>query len=375
LPEVGAPTPPDKEPIARRMVRLATRIGALGAALLLVAGCIGAPDAGWPGLFAPPAASTGGQATDALYYYVFLVAVGVFLVVEGLLLWIVFRYRRRPNVEDLPPQTHGNNLLEVTWTLIPAAIVTMLFVATVQTLTVVEDFAAEPEGVVIDVTGFQWQWTFEYPDEGLSFTGAGAVGPVMALPVNERVRIRLHSPDVIHSFYVPMFRYKQDVVPGRTNEFDILVEQPGTYTGQCAEFCGLLHYEMFFTVEAMSRADYDAWVTEQQQAPEPTPGGTPPPDAATVQVASIGVLEGYDPNELSIPADTPWLVELDNVDQAAPHDFAIRGGNPDGSDWQGDPNADPGQQVTYQPPPLAAGEYEFYCSLHPNMVGTLRVGD
>ena len=345
--------------------------------LTLIAGCApaGAEGQAFPGFFAPPAASAEGQAIDSLYFYVFLIAVAVFLTVEGLLLWIVFRYRRRPRVDGLPPQTHGHNLLEIVWTAIPAAIVTMLFVATIDTLAFVEELDPKPQGVIIDVVGFQWQWTFNYPEEGLSFTGAGAEGPVMAVPVGERVRIRLEATDVIHSFYVPMFRYKLDVVPGRVNEFDIVVEEPGTYTGQCAEFCGLLHAEMYFTIEAMSRADYDAWVTEQQQAPEPEPGGTPPPDAATVQVTSVGVVEGYEPSELSVPADTPWLVDLTNSDQFAPHDFAIRGGNPDGSDWQGDPNADPGQQVIYEPPPLAAGQYEFYCSLHPNMVGTLRVGE
>jgi cytochrome c oxidase subunit II len=91
----------------------------------------------------------------------------------------------------------------------------------------------------------------------------------MALPVNEPCHLRLHASDVIHSFYVPMFRYKEDVVPGRVNEFDVVVTQPGTYAGQCAEFCGLLHYEMHFTVEAMSRAEFDAWVAQAQQQPTP----------------------------------------------------------------------------------------------------------
>ncbi len=77
---------------------------------------------------------------------------------------------------------------------------------------------------------------------------------------------------------------------------------------------------------------------------------------------------------MTAPADTPWVVNLTNADPAAPHDFAIRGGNPDGSDWQGDPDAPGGGSAVYQPPPLAPGTYEFYCSIHPNMVGTLNVG-
>jgi len=375
VPKVGAPASPDSEPNGQTRIRVTALLGLLGAVLLVAVGCSTGGEGAWPAFFPPSATSAEGTRIDSLYLIIFVIAAAVFFLVEGLLLWIVFRYRRRANATELPTQTHGHNGLEVLWTLIPALIVTGMFVLTVDTLAHVEDLEPEPQGVVVDVTGFQWQWTFDYEDEGLSFTGAGADGPVMAVPVNERVRIRLHATDVIHSFYVPMFRYKQDVVPGRVNQFDIVIEQPGTYTGQCAEFCGLLHYEMHFTVEAMSRADYDAWVTEQQQTAQPTPGPTLPPDAATVEVTSIGVLEGYEPTELSVAADTPWRVTLINADPAVPHDFAIRGGNPDGSDWQGDPNAQGGQTVEYQPPPLAAGQYEFYCSLHPNMVGTLTVGE
>jgi cytochrome c oxidase subunit II len=375
LPAVGAPSPPDKEPIARRIGRRTAIAGLVGTILLIVSGCIGAPEGGWPGFFAPPAASTGGDATDALYFYVFLVAVGVFLVVEGLLLWIVLRYRRRPRTPDeLPPQTHGNNLLEVIWTLIPAAIVTMLFVATVQTLTVVEDFAAEPDGVVIEVTGFQWQWTFNYPDEGLSFTGAGNVGPVMALPVNERVRIRMEATDVIHSFYVPMFRYKQDVVPGRVNEFDLVVNEPGTYTGQCAEFCGLLHYEMFFTVEAMSRADYDAWVVARQEEQAAQPSPPPEGEGHTITLASPDSFT-FDPPDLTAPADTPIIFDFRNVDLQQPHNVAIVDAEGPGQDWVGMPIAAAGENTTYVSPPLPAGTYVFYCSVHPlTMRGTLTVG-
>jgi cytochrome c oxidase subunit II len=372
LPEVGDPNPADKKP-AHRTARLAAVAGMLGGALL-VAGCIGAPEGGIPGFFAPPSAAGQGQEVDQLYYYVFLIAVAVFVLVEGLLLWIVLRYRRRPTAEGLPPQTHGNNLLEILWTLIPAAVVTMLFVATVQTLASVESLEAEPQGVVVDVHGFQWQWTFSYEqyDPPLTFTGAGEVGPVMVVPVDETVRIRLHADDVIHSFYVPMFRYKQDVVPGRVNQFDIRIDEPGTYAGQCAEFCGLLHYAMHFTVQAVPRAEFDAWVTEQQQAPQPSP----PPDGEghTIQLATPNE-NTFIPDSLTAPADTPIVFELDNTDPALPHNVAIVDGEGAGSDWVGQPFANAGEQVTYAAPALAAGEYEFYCSVHPlTMRGTLTVG-
>lgn len=355
-------------------------LGFLLPLIALVAACAGQPQTAGsdtpPGLFPVPPVTEQGQLTFDFYPVVFWIAVGVFILVEGLLIWIVLRYRRQPSDTELPTQTHGHNVLEIIWTLIPAIIVTGLFVFTVNTLAQVErtsDSTVSPD-LIVDVTGFQWQWTFEYPLQELSFTGAGTDGPVMALPINETVRIRLHAEDtdVIHSFYVPQFLYKKDVVPGRVNEFDVVVRDPGTYAGQCAEFCGLLHANMRFTVEAMTRADFDAWVTEQQQA-EPT-AAPPPPDATTVALTSVGIVEGFDPTEISIPADKPWVVELTNTDTAAPHDFSVRGGNPDGSDWQGDPDAQAGGSATYQPPPLPAGTYEFYCSLHPNMIGTLQVG-
>jgi cytochrome c oxidase subunit II len=352
----------------------------LSAALLLVA-CAAPPDTGGvtggghsdpnpPGFFPTDPASEQGGYIAGLYPLVFFIAAAVFLLVEGLLIVIVLRFRRRPADQGLPAQTHGNDLLEVLWTAIPALVVTALFVLTLGTLSRVEALSDEP-AVQIDVKGFQFQWTFTYPTEGISLTGAGRQGPVMGLPVNEAVRIRLESQDVIHSFYVPQFLYKKDVVPGRVNEFEVIMREPGTYTGQCAEFCGLSHADMWFTVLAMERPDYDAWVAAEQEKASQTPPPAPP-GAVSLQVTSVSVAEGFEPAELSAPPDAPLTVQLTNADPAAPHDFAIRG-TPQG-DWQGDPDAPAAGSAVYQAPPLPAGTYEFYCSIHPNMVGTLNVG-
>jgi cytochrome c oxidase subunit 2 len=327
-----------------------------------------------PGFFPTTPVTREGVATQNLYTLTFVIAVAVFVIVEGLLLWITFRYRRRRGDDALPAQTHGSNPLEILWTIVPALTVTVLFIGVLTTLNDQDATAAQPPAVTVDVTGFQWQWTFDYPDYGVSGTGAGRVGPVLGVPVDEVIRVRLHSSDVIHSFYVPQLLYKKDVVPGRVNEFSMVVTEPGTYGGQCAEFCGLLHADMHFTMQAMPRPEFDAWIAQQQQ--QPTPGASqpaPPPGAATVQVTSVSVTAGFDPSDLAAPADQPFTVQLTNADQAAPHDFAIRRGNPDGSDWQGDPDAPAGGSATYNPPPLAAGEYEFYCTIHPNMIGNLQV--
>jgi heme/copper-type cytochrome/quinol oxidase subunit 2 len=240
-------------------------------------------------------------------------------------------------------------------------------------LTEVEAVSDEP-AVTVDVSGFQWQWTFDYPAEGLSYTGAGDEGPEMVLPVDEPVLIRLQALDVIHSFYVPQFFRKLDVVPGRVNQFEVTITEEGTFGGQCAEFCGLAHDAMYFTVRAVDRAAYDQWVAEEQEKAAATPEPAPSGEAGTVvSVASVSVADGYDPSELSAAADTPFTIQLDNVDTTAPHNVAIRGANTDGSDWIGLPIAGPGEQATYSVPPIAAGSYTFYCSVHPNMTGTITV--
>jgi cytochrome c oxidase subunit 2 len=331
-------------------------------------------DSGVPGMLPGQVVTEQGRAAADLYLPIFLIAVAVFLLVEGLLLLIALRFRRKRGDDTLPAQTHGNNVLELIWTGIPALIVTGLFVLSTSVLLKVEAVSPEP-AVTVDVTGFQWQWTFDYKAQGLSYTGAGDEGPEMVLPVDKPVLIRLQAQDVIHSFYVPQFFRKLDVVPGRINQFEVTIEQEGTYGGQCAEFCGLAHDAMYFTVRAVDQASFDQWVAEEQQqaaaTPVPVPSGGPA--GSVIDVTSVSVTAGFDPDALTAPADTPLTIQLDNVDTAAPHNVAIRAAAADGTDWIGLPIAGPGQKATYSVPPIAAGSYTFYCSVHANMTGTLTV--
>jgi cytochrome c oxidase subunit 2 len=315
------------------------------------------------------------QGTEAasLYLPVFLIAVAIFVLVEGLLVYMAWRFRRRRASAELPAQTHGNNTLEMLWTAIPFVVVLAMFVASMSVLNRVQARDDQP-AVTVDVTAFQWQWTFEYRDAGLSYTGVGKQGPEMVLPVGDPVRIRLHAQDVIHSFYVPMFFRKLDAVPGRVNELDVVVNEPGTFGGQCAEFCGLAHPDMFFTVRAVERADYEAWldaeIDKANATPPPPPSGQP---GATIAIAAVNTTT-FDPPDLAAPADTPLTFQFENRDPSAPHNIAIKGANPDGSDWAGLPVTQGGQHATYQAPPLKAATYEFYCSVHPTtMRGTLTV--
>jgi cytochrome c oxidase subunit 2 len=367
-------------------------LAALAAAIVL-ATCSSGPnqhptgDAAPPNIFPGQVVTQQGQQSAELYPIIFGIAVAIFILVEGLIIVIAIRFRRKPGQTELPPQTHGSNVLEIAWTLIPAIVVTVIFVLSMGVLVNANADTADP-AVTVDVTGFQWQWQFTYPDlkntqgQPLSYTGAGKDGPVMVLPVGPTVRIRLHSKDVIHSFYVPQFFRKLDVVPGRTNEFEVNIKDVGIFGGQCAEFCGLSHNEMYFTVDARSTADFQAWAKAEQAkasvTPPPAPGsGGPPPasgGAGTLQVASVSVSAGFDPNTLTAPANQPLTVQFTNRDTAAPHNFAIHRANADGTDWIGQPIANAGQSATYQVPPLKPGTYQFFCAVHPVMTGTITVG-
>jgi cytochrome c oxidase subunit 2 len=254
-------------------------------------------DSAEPGLFAfdrdmfphEVVTAEGAQAAS-LYLPIFLLAVFIFVLIEGLLLFMAWRFRRKDGDDELPKQTHGNNKLEIIWTAIPAAIVTVLFVASAIVLTDVESKSDNPT-VTVEVTAFQFGWIFDYPEyPGVRVAGGGRgdLAPEMVVPVNEPIRFVLKSvlgPDqtpedieageipaggVIHSFYVPSFFFKRDIIPGRITEFEVTVEKPGTYGGQCAEFCGLAHSDMFFSVRAVEMDEFDAWIAEQSAGTETT---------------------------------------------------------------------------------------------------------
>ena len=225
------------------------------------------------------------QKLKDLFIPVFWVAVFVFIVVEGGIVWITIRFRHRKGRERMPAQTHGNTKLEIGWTIAPALILAGVMVPTVATIW---DLARTPPDDALNVTveGFQWWWGFEYTDEDMqSDFGDGApirTADVLVIPEDRVVYLSLESAGgdigdrrasdymVIHSFWIPELAGKQDVVPGRTNHILMQADHPGMYTGQCAEFCGLQHGRMLVRVRALSAEDWDAWVANQKQ-----PGVTP----------------------------------------------------------------------------------------------------
>jgi cytochrome c oxidase subunit 2 len=215
------------------------RLVALGSLLLPMAGCR---------FGAPPGDTEQGQKIGNLYHLMFYIAIGVAAIVYLLILWCIVRYRRKG--DDLPPQFRYHIPLEITYTVIPVLIVVGIFVATFRAENRVDAVAANPT-VIVNVTAFQWQWRFQYPMQHVQIVGTPQSPPTLVVPVGRTVRINLRATDVNHAFFVPDYLFKRDAIPGIVNHFDLNPTQAGTFVGECAEFCGLNHAEMYFTVKAV----------------------------------------------------------------------------------------------------------------------------
>jgi len=228
------------------------RIGApvaLAAVALAVGGCL------------PTPATQEARAIAELYTILMGLAAVVAVIVLGLATYMIVRYRRRRGDDTLPPQIHGDRRFEAVWTAIPLATIVVLLVLTVITLQRVDAVVDGGSATVkVDVQAFRWGWRFAYPDQGILVVGVTPDGPELVVPVGEPVQVTLTANDVVHSFFVPQFLFKRDAIPGRRNVFGFTVDTAGTYRGQCAEFCGVGHSRMPFTVRAVPRAEFEAWL-------------------------------------------------------------------------------------------------------------------
>lgn len=211
-----------------------------------------------------------GAARDiqSIYKLIFWLALVVFVGVQAAIVYSVLRYRRRSDDDPRPPQVHGNRAVEITWTIIPAIILLIVFIPTVRTLfnEETEAHAGEKNGYVIDVNGKQWWWE-------LAYTKPDAVANVLTanelyLPVSKPITINLRSNNVIHSFYVPQLMGKLDVIPGHVNTLGFTTpDKPGVYYGECAEYCGDSHAFMRFKVMVVTQPEFDAWVAGWKAGP------------------------------------------------------------------------------------------------------------
>lgn len=214
----------------------------------------------------PEPASDRAPAMGDFYLGSWYAAFAIGALVLGILIYALIRYRRRdPN--EVPRQVRYNLPMEIVYTLVPIVIVLVLFFYNVQTQNIVQAKADDDQVHEIDVVGFKWSWAFNYKEAGNPAVGAdvNAVGtieapPTLVLPVNEPVRFTLYSPDVLHSFWIPAFYYKLDVVPGRSNTFDVTPTKVGTYAGKCAELCGTYHSAMIFNVQVVTAEEYSAYL-------------------------------------------------------------------------------------------------------------------
>jgi cytochrome c oxidase subunit 2 len=231
----------------------------------------------------------------------------VSLIVLGLMLWIVARYRAKAN--PVPSKTTHNTMIEVIWTLVPVFILVGIAVPSIDLLA--KQYAPPPaDAVTVKVTGYQWYWGYEYPDHGVpeiisrmlpeeQAVARGepyqlAVDNRMVVPVNRTVKLIVTGADVIHSWAMPAFWTKMDAVPGRLNEVTFKADQIGVYYGQCSELCGIDHGFMPIAVEVVSEADFARWVASR--------GGTMPGAAAP---AAAGAAPAAPQAPAAAPTDAP----------------------------------------------------------------------
>ncbi|MBS3940289.1 MAG: cytochrome c oxidase subunit II [Actinobacteria bacterium] len=261
------PLPAPTLPGTRAPIRRRTRVGtilvlALG---LFLASCSAPQSAMDP---AGPYA----QGPHDLIVPVFVIALVVFILVQGLIIFAVVKFRRRPDDDgSLPAQVHGNTRLEIFWTVIPALILAGIAVPTVQGIFSTMN---EPDGeyLTVEVVGHRWWWEFYYPDFDIYTANE------LVIPVDTPVRLEMTAADpgrdpargVIHSFWIPRLAGKQDVVPGQQTYLNIQASEADRYLGMCAEYCGLSHVNMRIRAESLEQGDFDAWV-DNQMSPAVTP--------------------------------------------------------------------------------------------------------
>ena len=201
---------------------------------------------------------------DTVYDVLLIASVPIFVLVMSIVVYSVTRFAAKPgDLRDGPP-IHGNTRLEVVWVTIPFILVTAL---AIYGWVVLEDIeASQPNELVVNVTGQQFTWTFEYPEEEVNSTA-------LVLPKDRPVDFRINTNDVIHSFWVPEFRLKSDAVPGLTTKLRLTPDRIGRYHIVCAELCGLGHAAMRQNVRVIEAEEFDSWLEDQRQAAEQGAGG------------------------------------------------------------------------------------------------------
>lgn len=250
----------------RRGGRRVASLGAIVVGVILLTGC---ERAAWSdGLLVPPI-TEGAERVTRLWVGTWITAIAVGLLVLGLLAWCLIAYRHKEGDDQLPEQLRYNVPIEVLYTIVPIFIVLVLFFYTARDEEVLMDTSTPPDNV-INVVGKRWSFDFNYVNDDVHLAGTqarltGREGveetlPTMYMVVGERTEFVLTARDVIHSFWVPQFHQKLDMIPGRVNRFAVVPTQTGTFQGKCAELCGAYHANMLFNVKVVERDEYDAHI-------------------------------------------------------------------------------------------------------------------
>jgi cytochrome c oxidase subunit 2 len=250
-----------------RLARLAA-LGLLG--VVTLAGC-DVPNNGFWRFGWPAGITDQAQEMRRLWTGSVIAALIVGFLVWGLIIYSVIRHRKRG--DELPRQTAYNLPLEIVYTIIPFLIIAGLFFFTVVVQDKVKTVSAHPDETVA-VKAFKWNWQFVYPDkkdstgQAVSTVGSSTEIPILVLPTDRTIKFELTSADVIHSFWVPEFLFKLDVIPGnengRNNVFQVTVRKKGAYVGRCAELCGTYHAYMNFEVRAVSLDDFNSYIQARE---------------------------------------------------------------------------------------------------------------
>jgi cytochrome c oxidase subunit 2 len=231
----------------------------------------------------PIAASREAKPIDTLWDVLIIFSVPVFVLVETVVLFSVWKFRMRPGEElmDGPP-IHGNTRLEIVWTAVPAIILVGLCTYAFLVLRDVEK-ADAGQPLKVRVVGQQFAWSFHYAQGGKDYAS-----PQLYVPVGKQVEFTLQSKDVLHDFWVPAFRIKRDAVPGIDTKYRVTPSVTGTYPIVCAELCGLGHSTMRGNAHVVSQGDYDTWLKKLTAGPKPPAPGQAAPVNAKALFTSAG---------------------------------------------------------------------------------------
>lgn len=248
-------------------------------------------DPSWAGVM-PPEVTPVAKNVRQLFDKIWWICLAIFIVVWGLLLVTIVRFREKPGENREPAKFSHNTDLEVLWTIIPTFICIFIAYETWNSMALMEKVPPEKDAIPIEVKGYQWYWEYKYPEEGIQFTtGADpekGLGKPLIVPKGKTIKMQLTAADVIHAWFVPALGVKIDTIPGRVNHAWFRALETGYFKGNCTELCGVDHGKMWISVKVLEEKEYEEWVKAQPKmfTPKPKEGVEPKPGE---QVASAPV--------------------------------------------------------------------------------------